>query len=486
MSLRINTNVQAMTALRNLSQTVDHIGMSITRLSTGLRINNAADDPAGLIISEGMRSQLKGLDQAIRNSQDAVNMAKTAEGAMEEVQSLLKSMRGLAVSSANAAVADSNVLQANQAQVRSIIQSIDRIANQTSWGKKKLLDGTAGISTAVTNATLVQNMYFGSSINGDTVTSGNVTISQTTAATAAAVTAGRTFATVNTTIATTGTFVINGFTFTSDGTDTVQSMINKINAMSPQTNVVATAVTVGANQSIRLTNMTPGANHSVNLTDPNNIIHNAANATSTGVNGVYDITVPTLTGSQTVTFTGGRSPGDSGLKLTDTEGNVVTLTAGGNQNWPGGTPTIGSITSGAVQFQIGANPNQSVMFAMPKVYASDLGTGVLPGKSVASMDLTTTAGANEAMQIIDNAIDQLSSLRGNIGSFQANFLESTVRSLGVARENMTAAESQIRDADMAEEMTRYTQLQILQQSGMAMLAQANQQPNSIMSLLRGQ
>ncbi|MBL8039721.1 MAG: flagellin, partial [Chthonomonas sp.] len=161
MSLRINTNIQAMGALRNLGNTIDMIGSQIQRLSTGLRINSAADDPASLIISESMRSQLKGLDTAIRNSQDAVNMAKTAESALDEVQRLLKDVRGIAVHSANVAVVDSNQLQANQSQIRSIIQSIDRIATSTQWGAKKLLDGTAGVTTAVTNANLVSSLYVG-------------------------------------------------------------------------------------------------------------------------------------------------------------------------------------------------------------------------------------------------------------------------------------------------------------------------------------
>ncbi len=473
-----------MGALRNLTQTVDMLGGSITRLSTGLRINSAGDDPAGLIISEGMRSQLKGLDQAIRNSQDAVNMAKTAEGALDEVQRLLRDMRGISVHSANTAVVDSAQLQANQQQIRSLVDSIDRIARTTQWGNKKLLDGTAGVSAAITNSTIAQSLYVGSSFGGYTVQNGNVTLAQTTPASAAALTGGATYATVNTTIATPGTFVLNGYSFTSNGTDTVQSMINKINDLSGQTGVVASAVAAGPNVSIRLTNTTPGSQFPINLSDPSGIIHTTATTALTGVNGVYNVTATTTNGATTVAFQGGRGPGDSGLKLTDTYGNVLTLTAGGNQNWPGGTVSIGTISSGAVQFQIGANSNQSVQYAMPTAFAANLGTAAIAGQSIGSLDVTNQAGANQAMQIIDAAISQLATMRGDLGSFQSNFLESTVRSLGVAKENLTAAESQIRDADMASEMTRYTQLQILQQSGMSMLAQANQQPQSILSLLR--
>ncbi len=484
MSLRINTNVQAMGALRNLTGTVNMLGNSMTKLSTGLRINSAADDPAGLIISEGMRSQLKGLDQAIRNSQDAVNMAKTAEGALDEVQRLLRDMRAITVHSANAAVVDSSQLQANQSQIRSLVQSIDRIAGSTAWGTKKLLDGTTGVTSSITNADLAASLYVGSTFGGYTVQSGNVTLAQTTAATSANINTGTIYTAATTTIATAGTFVLNGYAFKSDGTETVQSMVNKVNALSSQTGVVASTYVNGAGVSVRLTQTTPGAQFGINLNDPDGILHTTASTNVSGVNGVYNVTATTTNGATTVAFTGGRGPGDSGLKLTDTNGNILLLTAAGNQNWPGGTQTVGTITSGAVQFQIGANANQSTTFAMPTTWAANLGTGAVAGQSIATMDVTSTSGANNAMAIVDAAITQLAAMRGSLGSFQSNFLESTVRSLGVAQENLTAAESQIRDADMATEMTRYTQLQILQQSGISMLAQANQAPQSILSLLQ--
>lgn len=477
-----------MGALRNLGGTFEMIGKQINRLSTGLRINSAGDDPAGLIISENMRSQLKGLDSAIRNSQDAVNMAKTAEAALDEVQSLLKQVRGIAVHSANSAVIDSAQLQANQSQVRSILQSIDRIATGTQWGQKKLLDGTAGITSAITAPSLVASMYIGGTFNGFTTASGNVTVTRTTQATAAALNGNTTYA-ATTSLVPAGTVVLNGFSVTSTGTDSVTSFANKINELSSQTGVVASVIPSAGNQIIRLSQTTEGAQYKINLTDPGQIINNAAAALA-GTDGAYAVTAPTLQNgvvtNSTATFTGGRGPGDSGLKLTDTYGNLLMVTPGGNAGTWNANTLVGTVTSGAVQFQVGANANQSVMFAMPKTFASDLGVGAVSGQTLATLDVTTTTGANNAMAIADAAITQLAQLRGNLGSFQANYLESNVRSLGVARENLTAAESQIRDADMAVEMTRYTQLQILQQSGMSMLSQANQQPQSILQLLRGQ
>jgi flagellin len=237
--LRINTNISALRALRNLDGTQSGMTNTIERLSSGLRINNASDDPAGLIISEGMRSQLKGLEQAVRNSQDAVNMSKTAESALDEVQRLLRDVRGLAVHSANTAVVDAATLQANQTQLRSTIQSINRIAEQTQFGTKRLLDGSAGILANVTSVDDISSIYMGGTFGGLSVASGSITMAKVTQGTRASVTLGNSFATANTIVTATGSFVINGYSFTSNGTETVQTLVNKINSMSSTTGVSA-------------------------------------------------------------------------------------------------------------------------------------------------------------------------------------------------------------------------------------------------------
>ncbi len=483
MSLRINTNTQALNALRNLGNTVDQLGTSIGRLSTGLRINSAGDDPAGLIISESMRAQIKGIDAAIRNSQDAVNMTKTAEASLDEVQRLLRNMRGLAVSSANTAVVDSGTLNANQAQLRSTLQSIDRIAQQTAWGTKKLLDGTAGAVANVTSPSNVGSIYIGGTFGGDSVVSGPIQIQKSVQATKAQTTLGRTFATANTIVSTQGSFVINGYSFTTNGTETVASLSARINEMSAQTGVVAAVVPSGGNVSIQLTATEYGSQFPVNYFDPSNILHTSASSTATGIDGQFNVTLDTVDGSKTVLFKGGQGPKESGLKLTDDYGNSLIVTEAGNGGLTSATQ-VGVLTAGSVRFQIGAFANQSVAFSMPQVFASSLGRGPVSGKSLADIDVTTQVGSQEAMQMIDAAVAQLAQWRGEIGSFQTNFLDSTVRSLSVAKENLTASESQIRDADIAEEMTQYTRLQILQQSGMSMLAQANQAPQQVLQLLR--
>jgi flagellin len=483
-ALRINTNVSAMHALRHLGQTDRDTDKSITRLSTGLRINTAADDPAGLIISEGMRAHLKGLGQAIRNSQDAINMAKTAEGALDEVQRLLREVRGLTVHSANSAIVDANTLQANQTQIRSTIQSINRIAEQTQFGSKKLLDGTAGAMANVTATNFVSSLYVGGTFAGSGIQNGPVSVARVTQGTRAANTLGKGFASATAIVTTAGSFVINGYTISSNGNETVQSLVAKINEISSTTGVVAQVSGTGP-VTVVLSQTTYGSQHNIQFFDPQNVLHNANSASSVGVDAVFNVTATTESGVQTVPFTGGRGPKESGLKLTDAFGNTLVLSEQGNATITTIAQQVGVVTAGSVRFQIGAHSEQSVSFSMPVVFANKLGAGIVTGKTLADVDVTTPQGAQDAMKIIDAAVNQLARLRGELGSFQKNFLESTVRSLDIANENLTSSESYIRDADMAAEITQYTKLQILKQSGMSVLAQANQAPQSVLSLLRG-
>lgn len=488
-SLRINTNIAAMTALRNLNANGDNVQGSIERLSSGLRINSASDDPAGLIISEGMRSQISGLQQAMSNSQDAINMTKTAEGALQEVQRLLGDMRSLAVASANTAVADANTLQANQTQIRSSIDSINRIAQETQFGTKKLLDGTAGVLANVTNASDASSIYVGGTFAGETVTTGPVTIARVTQGTRATAALTQTFASASSIVTSSGSFVINGYSFSTNGSETVQSLVDRINSTAGTTGVTANLVPNGGNVSVALSQNNYGSHYGITYFDPSGVLNGASSVVNNGVDAVYNVSATTIAANgvthvSTSLFTGGRGAQDSGLKLTDTYGNAVMLTENGNASVVAATQ-VGTVTVGSMRFQIGAFADQNVSFSLPTVFADRLGTGAVAGASIAAIDLTNQQGADNAIKIIDDAVTQLAQLRGQLGSFQKNFLESNTRSLDVAKTNLTASESTIRDADMAEEMTEYTKEQILQQSGLSMLAQANQQPQNILTLLKG-
>jgi len=476
MSFRVNTNVAAMNALRNVSQTATDFNKSINRLSTGLRINTAADDPAGLIISENMRAQLSGMDQAVRNSQDAINYAKTAEGALDEVNRLLRDARGLAVAAGNTGTLSSSAIQANQSQLSSIVASITRTAQTTQFGSKKLLDGSSGVSASVTNGTLVGSINIGGQFAGAAVTSNtSVVATLTQAATQASIT-GVT-ATLGQTVGA-GSFSINGVTFTTDSTTTAQQAIDKINASQGQTGVQASH----SGGAIVLTSTSYGANARIDLADANGIVRSggAGSTSATGVNALATVQV----GTATALFTSSQN-GFDGLTLSDSDGNTVKLTAAGNVTASVQNATLGQVIVGSSAFQIGANAGQTTNLSLGNFAASQLGGGVVSGKNLSNLDITTASGATDALRVIDAAIESVAKSRGQIGSFQRNVLESNIRSLGTARENLAATESTIRDVDVAAEMTNFTKLQILQQAGMSVLSQANSAPQAVLNLLRG-
>lgn len=483
MSFRVNTNIAAMNALRNVTGTGNEFGKSITRLSTGLRINSAADDPAGIIISENFRAQIGGIEQAIRNNQDAVNYAKTAEGALDEVNRLLRDARSLAVAAGNTGTLSAAQVQANQNQLNSIVSSISRISSQTQFGTKKLLDGSAGINAANLSAANVNSLYFGGSFNGAALTTNSlVTVSVGTAATRASVTGSVSFAAATTTV-NAGSFSINGTTFTTSANNTVLDVVNMINTASSSTGVSAD-FTAGAGITLRATQY--GAVGNFTLSDANGVINAAGTTQATGTDAVASVSIDTngstAGGLATVTFTGGRS-GASGLVLTDSAGNYITLTETGNAS--ASAFAAGNLNVGSAQFQIGANAGQTINLSLGNFAASELGKGVVSGLNLSNLDVTTSSGATNALSVIDAAITEVTRSRGEIGSFQRNALESNIRSLGIARENLAATESAIRDTDIANEMTNFTKLQILQQSGMSVLAQANSAPQSVLALLRG-
>jgi flagellin len=471
-----------MNALRNVGATGMEFAKSITKLSTGLRINSAADDPAGLIISENFRAQISGIDQAIRNNQDAVNFAKTAEGSLDEVSRLLRDARSLAVAAGNTGTLSSTQIQANQSQLNSIISSISRIAEQTQFGTKKLLDGSAGVQASVTSSANIGNMYFGGSFNNAAiVTNSLVTVTVSTAATRASLTGSVTFASATTTVSA-GTFSINGRSFTTSAAMTAQDVVNMINNASGTTGVSADFA-AGAGITLNATRFGSVGNFS--LSDANGVINAAGTASATGTdalaNVVIDANGSTAGGLATVTFTGGRN-GNHGLMLTDQAGNSIVLTETGNATTA--AFTAGNLSVGTSNFQVGANAGQTANLSLGNFAASELGKNIVSGKNMSNLDITTATGATDALAVIDSAISEIARARGEIGSFQRNIIDSNIRALGVARENLSATESSIRDTDIAQEMTNFTKIQILQQAGLAVLAQANSMPQMVLSLLQ--
>jgi flagellin len=463
MSFRINTNISAMNSLRNLKQTGMEVSKSTNRLSTGLRINTAADDPSGLIASESYRAQLSSMDAALKNNQDAINYAKTAEGGLDETSRLLREARSLAVANGSSAL-DTTQKQANQTQLNNILQSIDRVSSNTQYGSIKLLNGSAGTTAAVANKTAIDSANFTGSFDGEAITaSGGVNVQVTTAATQATHTGTETGYTAATDTVGAGSFSLNGKTFSTDAATTAAGLVQKINEASGETGVIAVQDT--GTGTINLKTNGYGSDAKINLTDSAGIIQSAAgSASAAGVDAVASVTV----GTSTVVFDKGK-----GLDLKDSEGNSVRLTEGGNT-----AATYNSaiqLTAGLTKFQIGANAGQTTTLSIGNFSSSTLG--------VSGLDITGSDMAS-ALDKIDSAIGNVSESRGRIGSFVRNTIESNVRSLNVAKENLSATESSVREVDVAEEMTNFTKQQILQQSGISMLAQANQGPQQVLSLIR--
>jgi len=480
MAFRINTNVQSMNALRSLSLTNDEASTMMTRLSTGLRINSGSDDPAGLQISEGFRAQLSGIDQALRNSQDATNYAKTAEGALGEVNKLLRDARSLALANSNDATLTTTQKQANANQLTSILSSVDRISTNTQFGNKRLLNGSAGVTATLTDATKVATLAIGGRIGAQDISaSGGVSITVGTVAVQAKTTAvqsrdlgaiaGSGAALVG--AANAGSFAINGVNFTASAGMSNNQLRDLVNARSADTGVTAQISNNAGNGAFQFTANQFGTIGNAIQVSSSSTAAMAATGTinlTSGDNAAATVTVGALSA---VNFT--TAAGDDGLTLKDANGNTVKLTQTGNA---AGTSTVGQVLAGSAQFQIGASAGQTVNLSLASSSSSALGLG--------SLDIMSTASAATALAAIDTAIGTVSASRGNLGNFVRNVLESNTRALDISKESLSAADSTIRDVDVAETMTRFTQLQILQQSGMAMLAQANQAPQAVLSLLR--
>lgn len=496
MGLRINTNINALNVLRNLQNVSNNVSGSIEKLSSGLRINHASDDPTGLTISEALRSQVDGLNQAISNSQEASNLIKTAEGGLGEASSLLRNLRQIAVHAANIAVNDDIALQADQAQITSGLASIQRISANTQYGNKTLLDGSAGFSAAVTNNLAISGINFGGTYGGVSTQNGTVAVTVNNTAARAAALGTVTFASVNATIATAGggttasgsTIVINGQSVSVSASETVQSLIDKINNVASSTGVSANFSAANGSGSLVLTQQSYGANYKINVQETSPLVFGTAGTNVVGANATVTVTAFGLVNGVVTTvvstFVGGRASTDSGLRVTDTYGNAILLTELGNATSTSNA-TVANVTAGALQFQIGSNAGQTVRTSLGNIQTQNLGTTVIPGTNLSLVDVTTATGSQNAIRVLDESINQVSKLRANLGAFQKHTLDSLVRALGIGAENVTASESQIRDTNVASEVVTYTKNQIIQQAAQSILAQANSAPNQVLSLLRG-
>ena len=486
MSFRINHNTNALGVQSQLDRVGQKLTDSTSRLSSGLRINKTSDDPGVAITADGIRTKLKALENVNQNAQDAMNMSKTVDAALGEVSRLLSQGRAIAVQAGNTAALSTTQLQALNDEITAIIGSVDRVATGTKWGAKNILDGTSGLDVAVTNSTAATGINFQGRLSGVPLSPGLITLQQTTIAVNERIDNDITFASANSTV-TSGTISINGVSFTVDGsTDSVQSVLDRINASASQTGVQASlAGPVGA-QYVRFDSLQSGSRFPINLYDPTGVFNTAPSPAKTlvGTDAVATAQIPTETGTQNVVFQGGRLPGQNGMLLTDADGNSISLGIGNGSPSMLAGASIAQVTSGnQTRFQVGTESGEMLGMILGDTRASKLGAGVIVGKTLASVDISATGGPQEAMQLFDAAMNEVNSLRGRIGAFQTHTLESRSRTLAVLNETLSSAQSDLIDTDVASEMTEFTKNQLIQQTGIAILSQANQMPQQILRLL---
>jgi flagellin len=464
---RINTNVQSLVAVNNLTRANEDLNQALVRLSSGMRINSAADDPSGLIMSEALRGEKASINRAIDNSTRAGNIVATAEGALNEVSSLLVSIKDLVTEAANAGGLSESEIAANQLAIDSAVASITRIAKTTRFGGQNLLNGDLAFRTSGVDSTKIAGLKLYSVEFGGN-SSVHLTVNVTTSAKAASL--------VGISAATTSaaSFEVGGalgsevFSFAAGtGTSTVVAAINNFTAA---TGVSAVLNTSGTKMTLYSTAY--GSDAFVSLRQISGNLTKAGGTYAKGQDAAGSINGMTAVGK--------------GLELTLKSAVLdakVTLKA-----------TVGTgsedfyVTGGGATFQIGSliNPNGQVRMSIDSATAGNLGNGnvgylsdVITGgsKSIVS------GKAGEAAKIVDAAIDDVASERGRLGAFVSNTVSSSVNSLKITLENVTAAESAVRDSDFSAEAAAMTRAQILLNAGTSVLAIANAVPRTVLALL---
>jgi flagellin len=518
---RINTNVQSLIAQRVLGQNNANLNNSLEKLSTGLRINRGKDDPAGLIASENLRSEITSLNSAIGNAERADQVVNIAEGGLQEVSGLLNELQGLLTTSANTAGLSQAEKEANQLQIDSILQTVDRISGATTFQGTKLLNGnfdyeTTGIASGVTDFSINGAKFEGSSLDV------NVTVTQSAQQGSLYLSLG---------LAGGGTLDLNGTGTTSNSTfsievvgslgsrelsfssgQTLEQIANAINTFSDVTGVTASTVDSGSQGGITIQSSKFGSDEFVSVK-----VTNAADVQGTGV-GVFgfdsnDTNASGIDAASITTFANATQPvRDAGQNIGGTINGVVATgrgktlnvntdfldvsltlsTASGNTAAANqlGTFQSLSITGGGADFQLAGNVDiggkvstgiQDI--ATRKLGSSDIGFLDELG-SGKTFDVTSAnTDFNTAQEIVSTAIDTIASTRGRLGAFQKNVVGATIRNLNVSVENTAAAQSVIRDTDFASETAALTRSQILQQASTNSLALANQGPQAVLSLL---
>lgn len=471
MALTVNTNIASLTAQRNLTGSQNELSTSLERLSSGLRINSAKDDAAGLAISERFTAQIRGLNQGARNANDGISLSQTAEGALKEVTNNLQRIRELAVQSANSTNSASD-RTALQQEVTQLVAEIDRVAEKASFNGIKLLDGT-----------FTSKAFQVGADKGDTISIAAINSTRTSSMGAyksASVTSGA----ITGAVAGTGDLTINGVDIkasVSDGVSTA-SALGSAKAVATAINesgtgVTATATTVVGGQTADSVTTDAGT-VTINGVTTAEITFDTDTATTTNL---VIAAINAIAGSTGVTasLNGGK------VDLTAADGrnivSAVTDSAGGGTFDAAAAGLTTGTTRGTVTL---TSPSDIVVGDTALGFtAATTAAATVAGASIATATVDSVANAEAAIQAVDAALATVNSTRATLGAVQSRF-DSVVASVQTTAENLSASRSRIMDADFAAETANLTKQQILQQSGIAMLAQANSIPQNVLALLQ--
>ena len=494
MAATINTNVASLTAQRNLGASQSSLNTSIQRLSSGLRINSAKDDAAGLAISERFTSQIKGLNQAVRNANDGISLAQTAEGALKASGDILQRVRELAVQSANASNSAGD-RQALQQEVGQLVSELDRISQTTEFNGSKLLDGSFGTQQFQVGANANQTIVAATG-NLRTSVYGN---NQNVASNGSGIGASATQATAGTNGVTTGSVAVSGYlgtgTLTVAVSATAKATADQINALKADTGVTATART-----EVRLGGMAAAGSYSLTLEGDNVGAARTVSFTLTSATGTDRLSAAVSAINDQSAKTGinaSLSSDGSQIILTNATGNNIVI--GDTVNANAATVTVtgydaAGASNGTAQTLAADSTAESIAtggyitldseksFAVTSA-SNQLDNGGSALQTVANLDVTTFSNATNALKTVDSALAFINGERAKLGALQSRF-ETSISNLQVTSENLSSSRSRILDADFAAETANLSRAQILQQAGTAMVAQANQIPQGVLSLLK--
>jgi flagellin len=471
MSMMINTNLSSLNAQRNQSRTQNDLSTAIARLSSGLRINSAKDDAAGLAISDRFTAQIRGLTQAARNANDGISLAQTAEGSLASIGDNLQRIRELSVQSANATNSASDRASL-QLEVAQLTAEIDRVATQTSFNGTNLLDGSFTAKAFQVGANVGQT----------------ITVSSIASARSSALGQYQGFSLTNQSIGTANstsaaeTVTIGGVaTALGSITNDAKNIASAINAAGVA-GLTATANATSVAAGTQALTATASGTASVVINGVTVSIANAVgNASTNRANAVAAINAQSAATGVVATDTG------AGVSLAAADGRNVVVSG-----FAAGTATAATIADFGLAAAATTGASININYSAPSGVTGSVVFGgafsnttaiAATGTSVAGLDISTVAGANAALSSIDAALATVSSSRASLGAVQNRF-SSTISNLQTTTENLAASRSRITDADFAQETANLSRAQVLQQAGTAMVAQANQLPQQVLTLLR--